>query len=316
MTRTKNRGNQSIECMRFLCCVSIMFIHTGFPLPPAVGGYAMALARFAVPFLILLSGWYTDHDGGSRKAKKKLKDTLRVALIGGIICILWNCVNSYLKELSFTSWIIPYRNRLTLINFLLFNRAVFFNSVFYYFFIMIYVYGIFILTQRFRITRYICFLIPLFLLTGIYICEFSDFPWYYGGNYLFLGLPVFLLGYSLRRCQNQLIRLRSKEWVLILMGVLLTLLEHRLKGAHYFYCSTILIAVSVFLFCVNHENLQCPATLVTAGTYLTVPMIVIHCEILATLNIAFTLNHYQLSLSVLLLSILLSIAYVKIRRRI
>ena len=314
MNTRKNRSNQTIESMRFVSCVSILFIHCGFPVPKTVSGYSMAVARFAVPFLILLSGWYADHNGETTKAKKKTRDTMRVIAIGGAVCIIWNCLNSYLRYGELTSWIIPYCNQRTAVNFLLYNRAVFFNSVFYYFFILIYVYALFIAAQKLRITRILYYLIPLLLLTGIYICEFSDLPWYYGGNYLFVGLPMFMLGHFLRTKQDKLLRLKDKEWIIILTGVLITSCEYRIQGSRYLYSGSIVIAVAVLLFCINHGTMRCPQTLAAAGSFLSLPVIVVHCEVRDTLQILFSFGRYMLPIMVLLISLAIAILYEKIRR--
>lgn len=313
--RAKSRSNGTIECMRFLCCVAILFIHCGFPLPQSMRGHTMAIARFAVPFLILLSGWYTDRDRKSSRARKKLRDTVRVVWIGGVICILWNCWNSWMKTGEWLNWIFPYWNYRTLLDFLLFNRAVFINSVFYYFFIMIYVYAIFIATQHLKLTRLLNYISPILLFIGIYICEFSKWPWYYGGNFLFLGLPMFMLGRFLRQFAVQLARLRTKEWLLFVIGVVTTVLEFRVFGSHYLYLGAIIIALSALFFCVNHETLQCPQLLVFAGTVLSLPVIVIHCEVKDTVQILWHLGQYAMPIAVLFISILLSLLYQKIRRR-
>ena len=312
----KNRSNETIECMRFICCVSILFIHCGFPLPLAVRGYAMAIARFAVPFLILLSGWYSDQDGKSTKAKKKLRDLAHIIWIGSLVCLLWNCCNSFLKSGEWLAWIIPYLNFRTLLNFLLFNRAVFINSVFYYFFIMVYVYVIFIFAQRFRLTMLLSCLSPLLLLVGIYVCEITDLPWYYGGNFLFLGIPMFMIGHFLRKFSDRLPRLKTQEWFLVLTGVVITGLEYRFFGSHYLYLGAVVIALSVFIFCVNHEDLKCSQLLVLAGTVLSLPIIVIHCEVRDTALILWHFGQYTFPLFVLVTSTILSILYQKIRRRI
>ena len=313
---SKNRSNQLIECLRFISCVCIMFIHCGFPLPVSLRGYAMAVSRFAVSYLIILSGWYVDHDTGIRKAQKKLKDTARIICIGGLACILWNCANSFFRYGSPSSWIVQYLNRRTVINFLLFNRAVFFNSVFYYFFIMLYVYVIFILAQKTGVTKGLCAVSPLLLVGGIIVSEFSSLPWYYGGNFLLLGIPMFCIGYYLRTKQRVIRALKSREWMFITAGAVLTYLEFRWQGSRYLYVGAIVIAVSVFVFCINHEDAHCPALLTTAGSILSLPMIVIHCEIRDTLQIFFpALGGYGLPLLVLVLSIVLSYGFRKIWRR-
>ena len=314
MSTRSNRSNQTIECLRFVCSVAILFIHCGFPLAFA-SEYAMAVSRFAVPYLILLSGWYVDHNGKVEKAKKKRRDILRIILAGGCVCVIWNCFNSYLQYGNLSSWTVPYLNNRTLIDFLLFNRAVFLNSVYYYFFMMFYVYSIFIGAQRLRFSKMLLILSPVLLFGGVAICEFSSMPWYYGGNFLFVGIPCFCTGYLLRKAQDHLRILKSKEWAAVAVGLLLTYLEYRGQGSCYLYFGTIVVAVSVLVFCMNHEDIKCPKLLIKAGTYLSLPIIVIHCEIRDTLQILFpNLGINKLSLLVLFLSVISAMGYQIIKK--
>ena len=156
----KQRNNQLIEACRFLACVMVMFTHVSFPSP--YGGYVGALARFAVPFFLMISGYFTYGENLAAKARKKLRNTVETVVVAGATCLVWNSVNSLLRFGSASQWARAYMHRQTLVEFLLFNRAVFFNSVFYYFFMLIYTYALCLIAARLRISLN-CFRLPLSL---------------------------------------------------------------------------------------------------------------------------------------------------------
>ena len=82
----KVRTNQLIECMRYIACVLICFIHVPFPKP--FSSYVILTGRAAVPFFLLLLGYFACCDDPVRKAKKKLQDTVRIVLTAGAVCFL------------------------------------------------------------------------------------------------------------------------------------------------------------------------------------------------------------------------------------
>jgi surface polysaccharide O-acyltransferase-like enzyme len=92
----KVRTNQLIECMRYIACVLICFIHVPFPKP--FSSYVILAGRAAVPFFLLLSGYFACSDDPVRKVKKKLRDTVRIVLTAGTVCFLWNFINCFLQN--------------------------------------------------------------------------------------------------------------------------------------------------------------------------------------------------------------------------
>ena len=300
----KQRSNQMIECLRFLGCVFVVFIHCPFPEP--AGGFVKTLGRTAVPFLLLLSGYFSDNADPVKKAKKKLLDTLIIVLAAGTLCLLWNSVNSYLRWHDFLKWTIPYLKRETALNFLLYNRAVFFNSTFYYFFALIYTYCIFILSCRTGTTKVFYCLIP-FLLVMLFVAATKG-KWYMGGNWLFLGIPFFFLGHFLHSHPAVIRCLKGKELLLILPGFLLALIEWKLEfHTDYIYIGSVISSAACLCLCINSGERPCPRPLVYLGSNCSLFIMILHCEVRDTLALFLPKDTYSFPLLVLGITIVLSV---------
>ena len=299
----KKRSNKMIEFMRFISCVFVCFIHCPFPAP--AGRYVTMIGRYAVPFFILLSGYFSYNANPIAKAKKKLVETLQIVLVGGIVCLIWNSINSYLEFHDFTKWFQQYLKVETILKLLLFNRAVFLNSVFYYFFLMIYTYFIFIIACKTNTVKYFYFLIP-FLLLMLFIVATKG-KWFMGGNWLFLGLPMFFLGHFLHSHPQIITSTKGKEYLLIITGVMLTLVENSLKiHTDYIYLGSIVMAVACLCLCINRGQDSCPSIFATIGTNYSLYIMILHCEVRDTLRIFISNQSYYFPVLVLCVTVFLS----------
>ena len=299
----KQRGNQLIEAFRFFACALVVFIHVPFPLP--YGGYICAFARFAVPFFLMVSGYFTYGTDPAAKAKavKKLRDTVITVAAAGAVCFAWNCVNSFLRRGSAFQWISRYLNRRTLFEWLVFNRAVFLNSVFYYFFMLIYLYILFIAACRFRLDPGRARIPIAVLLTAAawFVDLYATPAWYYAGNVLLTGIPMFLLGQALRADPRLAGRIYRREPLLMLLGILLTCAEYMAKprgDVFYVYIGQILFAAALLCYALNRPERKAPRFAVFLGTSCTLYMMVIHCEIRDTLALFMSMNTWRFPLLV------------------
>lgn len=300
----KVRSNQMIELVRLVASAFVLFIHCPFPRP--VGTYISIIGRFAVPFFLLLTGYFSYNANPVQKSIKKLRDTIMIVIITGTICLLWNSLNSYISTKSFSQWIFQYLSLSVLKEFLLFNRAVFFNSVFYYFFIVIYVYLIYIFACKTKTIRFFYLLSPVLFALLFYMC--TAFPWYWGGNFLFLGIPLFFLGHYLHAHQTIIQSLKHKELPLMLFGIALTIIEFLAKiHSSYIFIGSVIIAISLLALCINEPETIRLTSLAKLGTSSSLHIMVFHCEIRDTLSHFVPSNTLLFPLVVLSASILLSI---------
>lgn len=83
MIHIKQRSNQRIEACRFLACSMVLFFHVPFPRP--YGSCVEALARFAVPFCLMIPGCFTFGDKLAAKSWKKPRNTVETVAVAGAV---------------------------------------------------------------------------------------------------------------------------------------------------------------------------------------------------------------------------------------
>ena len=89
--------NRSIDALRAIACAFVLFVHC--PFPGVFGVLVSALARFAVPFFLMVSGYYCwrNTDGAMlAAAKKQLRSTAKLTLIGTAFYAIANTLRDVL----------------------------------------------------------------------------------------------------------------------------------------------------------------------------------------------------------------------------
>lgn len=295
----KNRSNQMIEAMRYVCCLVVLCIHCNVPQP--VGGLFNKYGRFAVPFFLLISGYYAYNYDLAEKSIKKFKQIIRVIFVHGLICIVWNCVNSFFGSGSFISWAYPYFSISTVKELLLFNRAVFVNSTFYYFFMMLYLYLFCVLIGKCKHISIngIYYISAVLYLTGYCIHHFLNKPWYFVGNFLFTGIPLFFLGHMLHSKSRMLVLFSKYPFVVLCIGFVTTYFETHLLHGTYMTIGQALVAVALLFICVNnrHKNI---GTLSMLGSECSMFVMIYHCQIRDTISLIIDKSSWRFPLIVLM----------------
>lgn len=298
----KNRNNQMIEIMRFIACVVILLIHCG--LPGRSGNLLDHFGRFAVPFFILTSGYFSGVENLSEKSGKKAKQMLFIIVVHGSLCLLWNCINSYLSIGSFTSWIKPYLTLKHLRYFILYNRAVFINSAFYYLFMMLYVYAFCQIISRIKhiSIHHIYVIASCLFLMGYCRYQFTSVEWFVVGNFLFTGIPLFFLGHFFHAKQQIFRTMKGKEIPIILFGLFVTYLEANMLNGTYLSIGQITIASSLLCFCINNSNAN-GGILAFFGSRCSLYIMLYHCQIRDTTRIFIGTHPRRIAFATMILSI-------------
>ena len=291
MSKTKTlappQRNQAIDALRGIACIFVLLVHV--TLPGSVGIYVKALARFAVPFFLMNSGWYAwtgSADSEISGVKRQFKKILRLTGIVCLLHIIGNTITALAGGGSAISWIIPHWKWETLKNFLLFNRAKVFSSVVYYFFMLLYAYPVFLLflagKKRLGNGVAVCakVAIPVLLGANLYISEFHSMEWYYAGNWLLTAVPFLFLGYFLREWVQTHRSVSLKvDLALMAAGIVLTFVEIPRGGDNvYLYIGTIITVVPLYHFAVHYSG-YVPTFLARFGKAYSSKIFIVHCMV-------------------------------------
>ena len=284
--------NQNIDAVRGIACIFVVLVHC--VLPGEFGQYVISYARFAVPFFLLVSGWFAyspDQTIALAKAKRKLKDTVLLTVSATLLYIAWNSYNQYHPRRPILHWLTSYFSQQDAwYNFFVYNRAVFLCSVMYYLFMMIYVYILVIGVGKLGLSRKIRWFIPIGLVWNYVLGAVVRAPWFHSGNFLLTALPFFLLGGLLRERFEEKPLPRKALWIALAVGMVLTFVESKRLGDVYCYLGSMVTAVSVLLLCVGGTGAM-PGWLAAFGRKYSTYVFILHCGVRDTLN-AMTKNTF------------------------
>lgn len=285
------KKNNTLDFIRTIACVLVVFIHISFP--GDFGYYVSAIARFAVPFFFMVSGYFAyKENGNGLHIFKQLKKIILLALLSVSLYFIFSYIISiYTRNLNFIQDTFNFQN---LKYFVLFNSLPV-GSHLWYLFSLIYVYIIYYLSKYvFKIDKILYIFIPILLLSCILIEYFVvfDFIFYKNivfRNFLFIGLPFFMLGNLINKYKDSyFIKLLENKILLFfsLFGLLIVLFEAYCSDYMDLYFGSILLSSSIFLYgikngsAINAENMVCKF-----GKNYSLGIYIVHCVFISLYSI-------------------------------
>ena len=275
----------SLDVLKCICAFLVVFLH----IPSEFTYYYMPLTRIAVPVFFMISGYCIMGNDIEGKIRRSISRLLWLILWSSAIYIL---VRFTLQHFSIQSVIPSVKD---ICKFLIFNENPWAPHLWYlnaYLYVLLIV--AFIAKRKLWNIAY-C-LIPLLLIVDLAFGKYSlllwkqEFDWIYVRNFLFVGLPYFLIGTFVR----------SKDWhiyknqYVLIAGVILFSITSYLEryiltsiGANAVrehYLSTTFLAFSVFLLalCIKTEK---PNVLSNIGKKDSLYIYVFHMIVSAALSI-------------------------------
>lgn len=255
------RNNQAVNFLKGLACICVIFIHHGFP--DSIQRYVIGLARFAVPFFFMISGFYcfsnnqeNDFANCLKKAARMLKLGFYMVLLYGIEHLILECV---LEKQLFKVWIVERINWKTLLSFLILNDPPF-SGMAWYLFAMAYVYFVAAIFSKYnlnkRITNVIWVLFIVHLVMGNVLTLFCvNVNVHYYMNWILFGLPCFYLGVLIKRNIKCFDNIKSDSILkMAFLFLLLSFFESHVFGNQELYIGS--LGVSVFMLIWAMKNLK------------------------------------------------------------
>lgn len=250
--------NHCIDFVKGIACIMVVFLHV--PFPEWVDTVVRPVARFAVPFFFMISGFYLynpDRAVVSKKMPKKIRRILFLAIFAFCIytaeAIVFDVIvnKQPLLEFFFENFSVKFWMK-----FILCNDAILVGGggvIVWYLWATVYCYLILWIVNKFNLYKYIYWLIPVLIIAHITISltrnylfpigdvEFQD---YYVRNWLFAGLPFMLLGCYIAENKEALIS-RFNNPICLLFAFLSMALS---CAESLFYGKLLEVELEVYLF--------------------------------------------------------------------
>lgn len=255
-----------IDILKAYCAFFVVCIHT-IPANHTVGGYIVALCRCAVPIFFIISGYFSsDYISDKKRLKNRIGKIFYLFLYSNILYFVWNLVSSMIKNLPIIYFFGENFTFKNIVNFVLFNDNMFSGHLWYleailYVFLIVY-----FLKEK---MKKLYFLIPILLLIDLIFGKYSllffrtEFPYIYMRNFLFVGLPYFMIGLLIKDLKNNRI-INKKPSKLCLLSIIFIniferciLLQNDLNATRDHYFSTTLLSIALFLYFLNVDSEKC-----------------------------------------------------------
>ena len=244
--------NYSLDSLKFLCAIFVIFIHT--PQPEIWEDYITPLIRCAVPIFFMISGYFTyGKKDITHTIHKRIAQLLKIFGIVFIFYFVFSLIANGKDSLKHLSVLFSY-------NFILLN-SVPYSMHLWYISAYIYVLLIILLVERFNLYKWLYFITPILLLSVLTIGKYSEiilgncFPTNYTRNFLFTGIPFFTLGMIVKKAK-QLPNIYISGVACIVFYILGYIEVLYVKNLGDFYASTIFLSLSIFVLFTNIKQVK------------------------------------------------------------
>ena len=261
-----------MDDIKLLASYFVVFIH--FMLPGDLGDAVKAVARFAVPFFFMCSGYFS-YGNTPEIIRKKALHILKLFLIATMIYAFLE-IGVLILEQEYNQVLVYF-----LYNF--FNtekwiKCILFNvppicTFLWYLLAMFYVYLIYYFVTKFNIpdrgtdiSSIILLVLHLVIWHSFLVYEITD-DTFYVRNFLFVGYPFVTIGRMLKKHQDKLPQLKAITIsLLLIIGSICSILSCFAFGSKSLPFGAIVISITLMLVCITTKQPQKPI-IVNAGIY-------------------------------------------------
>lgn len=268
----RKQRNDTLSVLKLFAAYMVVFIHV--PFYGRIGVAVDALARFAVPFFFLVSGFYS-YKITPDKIKHRLFHLLSLLALAAVAYTTYNLLILLVKTgpQATLPYFQPYLDPTKLVKLLAFNVPVY-SSHLWYLLAIVYVYCILLLTTKCRFPEKMLFgfsllalLLNLLLGEGLSLFRLSV-PRYVIRNFALFGIPFFGLGMLARKHRDRLSSF--SPFVIVgaaVVGVLATMLSCYFVKPNELYLGSLFILFSLVAIFIRYSTANYPAWLLKLTSY-------------------------------------------------
>ena len=257
----KDNKNSTLELLKLLASYMVVFIHVLFP--GKFGVAVDAIARFAVPFFFLISGFYSTQITTS-KIRQRIWSAAKLFLIAAVCFTLFRLANFVVSGdvAGIRLYFAQYRDPMVLAKLFFLNCTL--SSVhLWYLLAIIYVYFFLYLATKLRVKENIIIIVAICILAVHLLMEEClpffgvSFPAELTRNFVFMGIPFFSLGLLAKKQED---KLRSvPNYIVVLaaaLGILESVLSRFLGERNELYLGSLLITFALTVVFIKYSHVK------------------------------------------------------------
>lgn len=239
--------NNTLNILKLISSIFVILIHITFP--DNINVIIKALSRFAVPFFLILSGYFAYN---SKNIEKNIKKIINITILSTLLFlisdIIFYCIINKTNDI-FT--------KETLNNFILYDYLKT-SPHLWYLYSLIKTYIIYYFTKKINKLNTLNIISIILLILGIYYYYIrsinGNIHIYEIRNTIFTSLPLFTLGSIINQYKINN-KLNNKLTIsLIILFTITTLIESNYYPYQDLYISTPLLSSLIFIYALNNPN--------------------------------------------------------------
>lgn len=284
MGELKNNRLLTVDLIKFVASLFVILIHCTFY--GGLGITVKAMARFAVPFFFLSTGYFL-YGNSSHKLLKKLRHMVGLALSAFVLYFAFYAVLSFVQKGTdgLLGYLTDFADFEKIVRFLAFNVPFSFTNL-WYLFAVVYVYLIYYGLVKCKASDRLIFAIAFSLLAAHLLIwqvnlslQLTNHT-FYVRNFLFFGFPMITAGAFLKKHQQKIPKLSCGMLVLLsAIGASLSIGSRWLIGNKSLPLGAIILSVSLFVYAIQTKPCAEHSFLRKAGAYSTYIYILHPCVI-------------------------------------
>lgn len=251
--------NHSLNVLKFFSAFAIICTHTINWHNGQIQLTVIELSTFAVPVFFLISGFYSYYENNSKAIQKYKTRSIKLIKLIIISNLLYFIASVVVTNNLFT---LNYQVILdSITRFLVFNLGTYGHL--WFLGALLYCYILFIILLKLNVKpKKLYKFIPLLLLSNIILgevlkCNGIVLPCEYYRNFLFTGLPFFMLGYLIHDKYNEIIpKISNKQIAFSLIFIIsLFMIEGLIVNMWVdLYVGSIFLSLLLFIYCVKNPK--------------------------------------------------------------
>lgn len=254
--QSARRYNSCIDFIKGIACILVVLIHCKFP--GRFGLSVQAVARFAVPFFFMVSGFYCYRETyvDNNVIKNKILHIAKITVFWYLFYLLFFIFENWLIDANHTFvFSIPH-----IIKVAFFNQPSNVPPHFWFLFALINVYGLYFLVNRFKIRKaaylfsFIMFIVLIGMQQGASLLGYTIKPYYFR-NFLIEGFPFFMLGHYLHENEGNWKISNGVLLTIITLSAMVSVIESFMfKSYIKVFLSTYSLVVCLFIYAIKNQE--------------------------------------------------------------
>ena len=251
--------NKSLDAVKAIAACLVVCIHVSFP--GQAGQLVKVLARCAVPFFFMVSGYfcYYQNCNASKRILSKILHIMKLFAVSVVFYFIWECFMKAWNGERVWTWIKGLVSTEHLKEFFVYNSTSPVRAHLWFLPALIYCYLLALLIEKWRMRKAAYCMAPVLLAILLWRAEFCVFfdRFYHTmeyRNFLFTGMSFFLTGQMIREYQDKIVCKRLEQWMQwglkagMSFGVALSMMEYAFRGAGEIYTGNCVAVICLFLW--------------------------------------------------------------------